>query len=418
MSRWTRSSSSPFVLIRLRALLTRVGGFVPASRSSDILALLDGVDRAVIDVISELEGAQHQAVLFRAAIEAAPLAVVFAEGGSNSLVCSRAANMFLTGGAAALLPDRLLSEVIARARATGERSSDTFEVFGPPRRTLSVTAEVVVLPPRVPISGGMATTGTKPAKKGGPVKPLDVVAVIEDVTERWQAETARRDMVTNVSHELRTPVGAIAVLAEALAAEDDPESIRLLSQRLDLEAQRLTETLNDVLALSRLEANRQGDRTEINFGELVAFQVSRMRASAQRAGLELVLKLSDEHLLVVGDVALLGRAIDNLLENAIKYSDKGEPVEVEVLSTDRPDGTYAELIVRDTGIGIPIRERQRIFERFYRVDRARSRDSGGSGLGLAIVRHVAVSHDGSVEVDSLEGVGSTFRFRVPLLAAQ
>ncbi len=416
MSVWTRSSSSPFVLIRLRALLARVGGFVPASRSSDVLALLDGIDRAAIDVIGELEGAQHQAALYRAAIEAAPLAVVFAEGGQNNLICSREANMFLSGGAAALLPDRLLGEVISRARSTGERSSDTFEVFGPPRRTLSVTAVPVVVPPRVPMSGGVSAAAVKASNKGGQARQRDIVAVIEDVTERWQAETARRDMVTNVSHELRTPVGAIAVLAEALAAEDDPESIHLLSQRLDMEAQRLTATLNDVLALSRLEANRQGDRTEINFGELIAFRVSQMRASAQRAGLELELKLTDDHLLVVGDVALLGRAIDNLLENAIKYSDKGEPVEVEVLKTHRPDGTYAELSVRDTGIGIPIRERQRIFERFYRVDRARSRDSGGSGLGLAIVRHVAVSHDGEVEVDSLEGVGSTFRFRVPLLA--
>ena len=250
-----------------------------------------------------------------------------------------------------------------------------------------------------------------PIGDGVAVRP--VLAVIEDTTEWRRAELARRDFVTNLSHELRTPVGALALLAETIAGENDPGTIRRLAGRLEVEATRLASTLQDVLALSRLEAEGSGERQAVDLSDLVRFCVARLRPNAESMGISLIDDEIASGLIVIGNRPLLMTAIDNLLDNAVKYSDKGVPVRICVRETTEGN---AEVSVADSGVGIPVRERQRIFERFYRVDRARSRDTGGSGLGLAIVRHVAVSHDGSVDVDSLEGVGSTFTLRLPLVA--
>ena len=350
-----------------------------------------------------MASARDALAMMEAAIVHSSVALVVLNRQGEIAAISPSAAVLLAGGASAILPRVLLDSVVARVASSNEVWSEAVDVFGPPSRTLTLRASPLPTnQTRVSTSEGSSTSA--------------VVVHIEDTTEIQRAEVARRDMVTNISHELRTPIGAVALLAETLTAEDDPATMRHLAGRIELETERLTATLQDVLALSRLEASGPADRSETDMAELVKACCAKLRPSAERAGIELTIGRLDDRLTILADPALIKRAIENLLENAIKYSDKGEPVLVEAVAVDCPEGEFAAVSVKDTGIGIPLRERKRIFERFYRVDRARGRDTGGSGLGLAIVRHVAVSHDGHVDVDSLEGVGSTFTLRIPLVS--
>jgi two-component system, OmpR family, sensor histidine kinase SenX3 len=182
-----------------------------------------------------------------------------------------------------------------------------------------------------------------------------------------------------------------------------------LAQRLLDESLRVSRTIDDLLELSRIEAEEQALRDPVPVHLCVAEAVDRVRPAAERRSVELVVEEPDARATVVGDRRQLVSAISNLLDNAVKYSDAGSTVEV----TSRTDGRWVEIAVQDHGIGIPRRDLGRIFERFYRVDRARSRDTGGTGLGLAIVRHVANNHHGEVSVESQEGEGSTFVLRLP-----
>jgi two-component system sensor histidine kinase SenX3 len=210
-----------------------------------------------------------------------------------------------------------------------------------------------------------------------------------------------------VSHELRTPVGAIGVLAETLVDESDPETIHRLAGRIRCEAERVGSIISDLLDLSRLEASGSDERAVVDIGEVVNAAAERVRPAAERSDVTVGVRPLPEAR-VTGDFRQLVSALANLLDNAVKYSDAGSRVELSVVV----DGTV-DVIVRDAGIGIPSRELGRIFERFYRVDRARSRQTGGTGLGLAIVRHIATNHGGEVLVDSREGEGSVFTFRLP-----
>ncbi len=392
MNRWSRPRAVPPTSARLAEILGRLGVRV-APNTTDTDGLLLRLDAAIRALDVNRAAANHLLDIFRSAIETAPIALVLVDDRGEEITRSEFASVLTSGGATAAVSERALGILMARAAAADETQHDVVEVFGPPRRTLSMTAVPL------PVGDGVAA------------RP--VLAVIEDTTEWRRAELARRDFVTNLSHELRTPVGALALLAETIAGEGDPGTIRRLAGRLEAEATRLSSTLQDVLALSRLEAEGSGERQSVNLSDLVRFCVARLRPNAESMGIALIDDEIAPDLIVVGNRALLMTAIDNLLDNAVKYSDKAEPVRVRVGATT--EGS-AEISVVDAGVGIPVRERQRIFERFYRVDRARSRDTGGSGLGLAIVRHVAVSHDGSVDVDSLEGVGSTFTLRLPLAA--
>ena len=355
--------------------------------------LLHRLEHAVAENAVRQRRDTERIALLRAAFVAAPVALVLFEPHGEELLSSAQGETLFADSVTGVLVRSGLQSLARSVAALGAPAHDTVEVFGPPRRSLDLHAVAV----------------------DATAEPRHIVAFVEDTTERQLADAARRDLVTNISHELRTPVGAVALLAETLADEEDPSTIRHLASRLEFEAQRLTATLQDVLSLSRLETTGPGERQHLDLGQLVTHCVTRLRPNAELVGIDLTLGRIEEGVTVVGDGLLLMRAVDNLLENAIKYSDKGEPVQIEVRSVRTTDGAFAEFSVQDRGIGIPERERQRIFERFYRVDRARSRDTGGSGLGLAIVRHVAVSHDGQVTVDSTEGVGSTFRLRIPLV---
>jgi two-component system sensor histidine kinase SenX3 len=239
-----------------------------------------------------------------------------------------------------------------------------------------------------------------------------VLLLAEDQTESRRVEEVRRDFVANTSHELKTPVGALALLAETVEdAADDPEAVRRFAGRMRQEASRLTNLVQDLITLSRIQAAEPvPDPIAVNLDVVVAEALDRCRMKASAQGIELA--ASGPHgLSVLGDEDLLITALRNLLENAVAYSPEKTRV---VVSTRCPSDYSVEISVADQGIGIPERDLERIFERFYRVDPARSRATGGTGLGLAIVKHVTAAHGGKVTVWSKEGVGSTFTLRLPL----
>lgn len=286
-----------------------------------------------------------------------------------------------------------LRRLLERA-ASGQRGRESLEIVGPPRRSYLLAAE----PIGEPTDGRYACVGT-----------------LQDVSEQRRIEAMRQDFISNVSHELRTPVGAIAILAETLVGETDRTSVNRLTGRLEHEAHRLSAMIDDLLALGNVESGGTVNEEFVPVPELIDEAIERARVSAETRRLSIDVDEVGQGLLVRGDRRQLVTALHNLLENALKYSDKGLPVTVRAGQVDHdPDGNPRVAIgVMDHGIGIPARDQERIFERFYRVDRARARDTGGTGLGLAIVRHVVRNHDGEVAVTSTEGEGSTFTLLLP-----
>jgi two-component system, OmpR family, sensor histidine kinase SenX3 len=239
-----------------------------------------------------------------------------------------------------------------------------------------------------------------------------VLLLVEDQTERRRVEEVRRDFVANTSHELKTPVGALALLAETVEdAADDPEAVRRFAGRMRQEANRLTNLVQDMITLSRIQAAEPiPDPLPVDLDAVVAEALDRGRMKATSRGIELA-ATGTRRLSVLGDEELMITALRNLLDNAVAYS----PEKTKVVVSTRLDGKHiVELSVSDQGIGIPERDLERIFERFYRVDPARSRVTGGTGLGLAIVKHVTAAHGGKVTVTSKEGAGSTFTLRLPV----
>jgi two-component system, OmpR family, sensor histidine kinase SenX3 len=239
-----------------------------------------------------------------------------------------------------------------------------------------------------------------------------VLLLVEDQTESRKVEQIRRDFVANTSHELKTPVGALALLAETVEdAADDPEAVRRFAGRMRQEASRLTNLVQDMITLSRIQAAEPvPDPVPVKLDAVVAEAIDRCRMKASVRGIE-IMASGHSGLSVLGDEDLLITALRNLLENAVAYSPDKTRVDV---STSRAGTDTAEISVADQGIGIPERDLERIFERFYRVDPARSRATGGTGLGLAIVKHVTSAHGGVVHVRSIEGKGSIFTLRLPL----
>jgi two-component system, OmpR family, sensor histidine kinase SenX3 len=239
-----------------------------------------------------------------------------------------------------------------------------------------------------------------------------VLLLAEDRTESMRVEELRRDFVANTSHELKTPVGALALLAETVEdAADDPEAVRRFAGRMRQEAARLTSLVQDLITLNRIQAAEPiPDPVIVEVDAVVAEALDRCRMKAAARGIDLAVT-GEAGLNLLGDEDLLVTALRNLLENAVAYSPEKTRV---VVTTRRLGGEVVEISVADQGIGIPDRDLQRIFERFYRVDPARSRATGGTGLGLAIVKHVMFAHAGKVTVWSEEGLGSTFTLQLPL----
>ncbi len=256
--------------------------------------------------------------------------------------------------------------------------------------------------------------GRQPAAVLAHVRPLgDGFSMVEaaDTSEAVRLEATRRDFVANVSHELKTPVGAVGLLAEAvLDAADDPAEVRRFGTKILNEATRLGNLVTELIALSRLTgAERLPELQVVDVDEMVQEAMARSRLSAESAGIEIAVD-RPTGLEVDGDLTLLVTALSNLVENAIAYS----PAEASVSVSRRRSGGWVEVAVTDRGIGIAPEHQKRVFERFFRVDPARSRATGGTGLGLAIVKHVLANHGGEVRLWSSPGTGSTFTMRMPV----
>jgi two-component system, OmpR family, sensor histidine kinase SenX3 len=238
-----------------------------------------------------------------------------------------------------------------------------------------------------------------------------VIVIADDRTESHRLDDVRRDFVANISHELKTPIGAIGLLAEALAdAADDAEQVKKFAKRLTKESDRLTRLTQEIIDLSRLQADDALHKPElVRVDSVLAAAIDQIQVVADRTNVHISSR-GVKGAEVYGDEALLTVAVHNLIANAVQYSDEGSRVGIGVDVV----GDIVEIAVSDQGIGIPLAERDRVFERFYRSDPARSRRTGGSGLGLSIVKHVAQNHGGDVSVWSLEGSGSTFTIRLPL----
>jgi two-component system sensor histidine kinase SenX3 len=244
------------------------------------------------------------------------------------------------------------------------------------------------------------------------ISPRLTLLVIRDITERERIEQMRRDFVANTSHELKTPVGAVSLLAEAIeSAADDPDQVRNFAGRLSAEAARLAQLTSRIMNLSRLQATDEfTDEREVAVDEIVASAADAHAIQAGSAGVEIV-RGGERGLYVRGDAQVLSEAVGNLIANAIAYSPTGANVGVGVKAVD----DIVEIAVTDRGIGISEGDQERVFERFYRADQARSRRTGGTGLGLAIVKHAVQRHGGEVRLWSRPGRGSTFTIRLPLI---
>ena len=238
-----------------------------------------------------------------------------------------------------------------------------------------------------------------------------VMLLVDDRTESRKLEETRRDFVANVSHELKTPIGAISLLTEAISgATDDPVTIQRFAESLQKESHRLANIVQELIQLSRVQGAKLSETSgELDLATVISDAVDRNVVLAEQHEIKLASNASGS-VKFFGDYEMLTTAVKNLIENAIVYSEPGGQVGVGLKVVDG----IAEIAVTDSGIGIPETEQERIFERFYRVDPSRSRETGGTGLGLAIVKHAAYNHRGEVKLFSKVGVGSTFTLRLPL----
>ena len=237
-----------------------------------------------------------------------------------------------------------------------------------------------------------------------------VLVLVSDESEAQRVHEVRRDFVANVSHELKTPIGALSLLSEAvLGAKDEPDSVAMFATRMQSESRRLTDLVQEIINLSRLQDSdplQEAEEVDVEF--LVKEAIDQSQINAENRGITVNFH-QDQKLSVWGDRDQLTMAVQNLIENAINYSPENTKVAV---SSKAVDG-IVEISITDQGIGIPEADLLRIFERFYRVDPARSRQTGGTGLGLSIVKHVASKHGGDVKVWSAENIGSTFTLLLP-----
>jgi two-component system, OmpR family, sensor histidine kinase SenX3 len=435
---------------RLTALGTRLGIDPPTDASiEDAVSYLEQVTGSASAAVEE---ASEDAIRLRRSLDTLPHGWVVCDEHGKAVYRNLRADSLMTSRHGDALAAQAVTEVLEDAWRDGA-AERTLDLYGPPRRTLTVRARLV--------DDGRRTLGA--------------VAMIEDVSERRRLEDIRRDFVANVSHELKTPMGALGLLAETLVSEPDAEVAQRLATRIHSEAFRVSRIIDDLLDLSRIESEAAPPREPVLINLVMAEAVERVRSTADQRGISIVAQEPDPPAIVVGDRRQLVSAMHALLENAVTYSydnskvwvsgtvvrdqsdtlgDGGpeptgprsalhpataavgnpNPTAETPISIDHPGiietgehpefhdedgdkllGRYlVRISVADHGIGIPARELDRIFERFYRVDHGRSRDTGGTGLGLSIVRHVANNHQGWVDVESREGEGSAFTLVLPL----
>jgi two-component system sensor histidine kinase SenX3 len=466
-----RRSGRRAISQRLTALGSRLGLDPPEDETNieTALAYLEQVTGGAAQAVTE---SSSDAIRLRRSLDTLTQGVVLCDESGTVIYRNGRANALMVSRHGDALAAQAVTELLQDAwhEGTAER---TLDLYGPPRRTLQVRARQ--------IDDGR--------------RPLGVIALIEDVSERRRLEEIRRDFVANVSHELKTPIGALGLLAETLIDEPDVDVAQRLAGRIHNEAFRVSRIIDDLLDLSRIESEEAPQREPVLVNLVMADAIERVRAAADQRGIEIVLHEPSPPVAVLGERRQLVSAMHALLENAITYSydnskvvvsgtvsrtagstpnstsyepsaaeaptldpaatpslfdHEGNPTNAAPVaevtwnaaassstapilegdqstlggsdpSTATPnwrteDRDTVRLSVQDSGIGIPARDLDRIFERFYRVDHGRSRDTGGTGLGLSIVRHVANNHQGWVDVESREGEGSTFSLVLPLQA--
>lgn len=323
----------------------------------------------------------------RTALNALPMGVIVVDQDGTEWWRNRAAHVFIDAVSEGREVRELLSAMAQRAMR-GRAELSQMSIDGPPQRF--VEARSIAL-----VNGG-------------------ALIVLEDITERYLTDRVRTDFVANISHELKTPVGALSILAETIVGEAEADgsdpALAALARRMVGESHRVGRIIDDLLELASIEFRGTERRDLVSMQTVVSEAVARNLAKAESLGVIIKCEIPAEDFEVLGNDRQIESAIANLVENAVKYSERGDTVTVTLSS----DEFTANVEVSDEGIGISQEHVDRVFERFYRVDQARSRQTGGTGLGLAIVRHVVGNHGGEVNVRSTEGEGSTFTLSLPL----
>jgi signal transduction histidine kinase len=339
------------------------------------------------------EAGRQERARLAAALRAATVGVLVTDAAGEVVFANPAALPYLSGRPGEAIVETGVGEAVAEVLRRGRAETRELDLYAPRRRV--VRLEVL------PLDGEAG-------------QRLGTAAFVADITEERRVEAMRRDFVAAVGHELKTPLGALTLLAEALSAgPGDPATATELADRLRFEANRLARLVDDMLELSQTEELVPA-ADPIPVAELLADAAGSAEEEAARRGVRLIVEEVPAGTVVPGDERQLRAMLANLVDNAIKYSDPpAGPTPPRVWVRARPEEGWVVLEVEDEGIGIPEGHQGRIFERFYRVDRARSRATGGTGLGLSIVRHVALNHGGEVEVESRPGEGSRFRVRLP-----
>jgi two-component system sensor histidine kinase SenX3 len=286
-----------------------------------------------------------------------------------------------------------LVELVEKARTSGDPCEGEFE-----------------------LSTGLRNDSVWVHARAAVLKDGNVLLTVEDETESKRLEDTRRDFVANISHELKTPIGAISLLSEALVdAADDATMVKKFAGDLFRESRRLASLVQDIIQLSRLQsADIAKNAHVIDLSGVISEAVERNQVLAERRHVRISFD-APAGIKVLGDHEMLTMAVKNLIENAILYSDEGSQVGIG-LKTE--PANIAAISVTDNGVGIAQEHLERIFERFYRADPSRSRQTGGTGLGLSIVKHVALNHRGDIQVFSRPGLGSTFTLRLPIVNDQ
>ena len=372
-------------LERLTASVARLGAHpapVAVEGPAEVALLAETVNQMTSQLDARVDEVRQGRAEREAVLAAMEDGVVVVGPDGQVRYANPAADDLLGGGVPGGLPAASVRHLVEAARDAGSAHATLELELGIPARIVRASA--------VPLGE-------------------DTLLVLRDVTDARHVEAMRRDFVADASHELKTPVAAIRAAAETVeaAVHDDPVAAVRFAAQLRRDAVRLSRIVADLLDLSRLETERT-EAEPVRLDRVVAEEVDRLRSQAEDAGVEI--GWEGEPITVDGstkDLALLAR---NLLDNAVRYTPRGGRVDVRVAGQD----ATGVLTVTDTGIGIPSREMPRVFERFYRVDRARSRETGGTGLGLSIARHVAEQHGGEIEAESELGRGSTFRVLLPI----
>jgi two-component system, OmpR family, sensor histidine kinase SenX3 len=368
--------------------LVRLGAPSPSRRRRRVRALGAALD----DLEQSASRAQRERARLAGAVHTAPIGIIVTDDAGVVATANPAASRFLGSRVGEVVAEARIHQTIDQAILTRNAITVEVEMHTPKRSVLEVSA--------VPLDFGIESVGA--------------VAFIVDATEGRRVAAMRRDFIANVSHDLKTPMAAVAVLAETLAGGiADRATVTALADRLMKEAHRLSNLVDDILDLSQVEA-AEPYYQPVAMQRVIDEVGSRFSELAADRGVDLVVEPVPADARVSGDPRQLTTLVANLVDNAIEYTPASDDLRPRVLVSVTVADGRAITRVEDRGMGISDTHLDRIFERFYRVDPARSRDTGGTGLGLSIVRHIARNHRGDVTVESVEGEGSTFTVDLPL----